>query len=76
MSLEANVMYRVSTALRQRTYLQNSNVFTTDEYDQCGAFYYFQELSNACKAAMKYNTSIVPVNYCHQTDKCDDWYST
>ena len=68
-------MYRVSTELRRKEYKNELGwAVVTQEYEQCGLLYYFLKIENACKAAIEFNTSVVPVVYDYDTRKSDHWY--
>lgn len=67
-------MYRVSDMLRRREDTINSWTVVFDEFEQCGCLYYFSKLENACKAAIEFDNMVVPMVYCKDTRKSDDWY--
>ena len=67
-------MYRVSDMLRRREDTINSWTVVFDEFEQCGCFYYFSKIENACSAAIEFDNMVVPMVYRKDTRKSDDWY--
>ena len=69
-----NVMYRVSTRLREEKHVSTNITVVLSVMEQCGCFYYFSNLDNACLASKEFGTGIDVVPFCRNTKKSDDWY--
>ena len=67
-------MYRVSTDLRVGEERRGSFTVIKQVREQCGCFYYFRKLENACKATQEFNTGIDVIPFCSETNTQDNWY--
>ncbi len=70
----SNVMYRVSDSLRTESTVDGWTTVLS-VHEQCGCFYYFSSIDNACRAAKEFGTGIDVVPFCNNTTKSDDWYA-
>ena len=70
----SNVMYRVSDSLRTESTVDGSTTVLS-VHEQCGCFYYFSSIDNACRAVKEFGTGIDVVPFCSNTTKSDDWYA-
>ena len=70
----SNVMYRVSSDSRQGEEQRNGFTVVKAIKEQCGCFYYFSKIENACKATQEFGTGIDVMPYCGETRKSDGWY--
>jgi hypothetical protein len=68
------LMYRVSNELRTKKKQDKGITTVYNEQEQCGSFYYFTCIHNAARASIEFETMFVPVRYCPDTNKSDNWY--